>query len=453
VVKRGLLTFCLLAAAPVAGAQAIPWAESLAAAKQEAKQSGRPVLIHESYDDCSGCRHYAQVVYPAAAVQALAPRFVWLRLAPPKPGEEPPKLPGPDLVDHPLVRFVKADWKDEIYHFTVPFVKPEAFAGIMERVLSIAEAEAATERNSRDVEAWYALGAAYFGFDPPDYARALNPCQQVVKLDPQDKTGHLEEARLEAALALLQTDTGARKKAVQLLGEFVQAYPGSKRLSEALYYQAAGMAASGDVAGAQKVLRTIRDLEPEGSEWADRADELATRLQIAVWREKLPLAGAAPDLPPPAYVPEQVELLFQLGHACTKVRYYNWAMQYLEQYLRYDPGNELGHLDDANLDVAISIVLSAPQMAVLRLKQYLREHTTTPRMDELLLALGTAYFALADANSARGLCQQVIARYPKTRAARAAGRLLDEVEAMGARGGPGGPGLPDWLRGTPVLPP
>lgn len=450
--KRGLLALCLAASGPAAGGQTITWAPSLAAAKQQAKESGRPTVVHESFDNCSACTRYQNAVYASPAVQALAPRFVWLRLKPPGPGGAPPELPGGDRVDHPLVRFVTPDWKTEIHHTTAPFPKPQAFAAMLESVLYVVEAEAAVARDRNSVEAWYALGAGYLAFEPPSYERALKPLQQVVKLDPTDAAGHLEQASLDLAIATLQT--GGEKQAVRMLGDFVQTYPESTRLAEALYYQAAGLAATGDVAGAQKVLGVIQDTEPPGSRWSDLAEEMTTRLQITVWRKRLPLAAEAPDLPPPTYTEEEVELLFQLGHGCTKVRYHNWALQYLRQYLTYDPGNVLGHHDDAYLDVAISLVPGAPQMAILRLQEYARQHPTTPRMDELVLALGLAYFALGDANLAKGHCRQVVDRFPDTRSARTAKQLLGEIETMAARGPGEATGLPDWLRGEgPMLPP
>jgi thioredoxin-like negative regulator of GroEL len=218
----GLLLACgLVGSARPAAAQAVNWRDDYKKAREEAVQTGRPLLLDFGTENCYWCKQLDQKTFrDPAVVNLLNERFIPLKID----GDRSPALAAALRVQKYPTLVIAAPG-GAVLNYQEGFLEPAALAELMHNALL---AVFTPEWMARDFQ------AATEAREKGDYARALALLRDVVE-DGKDRPVQAkarqllkeleEQAATRVARARELADGGRRSEAVDALNEVANTFP------------------------------------------------------------------------------------------------------------------------------------------------------------------------------------------------------------------------------------
>jgi len=260
--KRRLSFVFLLALVPslaLAQTPEVVWEEDYEIALEQSLLSRKPILVTFQTSWCGWCRKLEASTFRSAQFKELTRNVVPVRVD----GDRNRGLVGMFRVTgFPTTILVNRQGKEiarvQGYKAADAFVQ-EVLAGLARRE-PFREAEAAAAENPGDPGSVYALGDVLLAlrrFEP-----AREALSRVAGLDPQNATDLVDDARLD--LALTHFFAGEYETAADSLTSFLEAYPGSDRRDQGVFFQGLTLIGLGrEKEGAARILEaaSITDLE------------------------------------------------------------------------------------------------------------------------------------------------------------------------------------------------
>lgn len=222
--RLGLLLACgLVGSARPAAAQAVNWRDDYKKAREEAVQTGRPLLVDFGTQNCYWCKHLDEKTFrDPAVVTLLNERFIPLKID----GERSPALAAALRVQKYPTLVIAAP-AGAVLSYQEGFLEPAALTDLLHSALL---AVFTPEWMARDFQ------AATEAREKGDYARALVLLRDVIE-DGKDRPVQAkarqllkeleEQAANRVARARQLAEGGRRSEAVDALNEVVNAFPGT----------------------------------------------------------------------------------------------------------------------------------------------------------------------------------------------------------------------------------
>jgi len=214
---------------PAAAAQEVNWRASYQAARKEAEEKNKPIMLDFGTESCFWCKRLdASTFKDPAVVGLLNEQFIPLKVDAEK---ELQLAQGLKITSYPTIVMASPDGK--ILGTIVGFKEPGEFHGILQRIVASTVTPDWMVRDHQ--EAGKAIAAA-------DYARGIALLKVVVE-DGKDRPVQLKAKQLLAdveqqaagrlAVARQAEDKSQYVEAIDLLTDVMRVYPGSQAALEA----------------------------------------------------------------------------------------------------------------------------------------------------------------------------------------------------------------------------
>jgi len=162
-------------------------------------------------------------------------------------------------------------------HRQTGYIPPEAFSALVGRVRELQRYKSRVSANQKDAASHAQLGHIYLMLDQE--AAGRRHLEMAIALDPDNRVGACERARLDLAILTIKTDPSL---AIQRLRNWLASYGRSSLRLEAEFYLATAYVAAGRKDDAAAVLERYKNPKkgtPEAdSEWGARARALLNEL-------------------------------------------------------------------------------------------------------------------------------------------------------------------------------
>lgn len=207
-----LATLIALLAAPVpSGAEEIPWRTDYAAARREALEKNRPIVMDLSTENCFWCKKLDAVTFrDPAVVQLLRERFVAMKI---DASQQAALAQALGVQSYPTLVFAAPDGKILGKH--AGFVDPQRFMQQLQKALTESAAAPPGSELARQTRTQVLRLAAQAKDDPEQLRQACEDLGEILA------TLHLE-------LAETLVRAGQQRQATACLQKVVQNWPGSQ---------------------------------------------------------------------------------------------------------------------------------------------------------------------------------------------------------------------------------
>ena len=205
----------LLAAALPAAAQDVPWRLDYPAARREAKELNRPIVMDLGAENCVWCKRLDATTFRDPAVaKLLRERFVAIKV---DAGQQAALAQALGVQSYPTLVFAAPDGKILGKH--EGYVEPQRFVQQLQKTLAAVETAPAPAAAAGPLPPWRAGLTQLAAQVPDDPEQLLLACN--------DLAAALATVQLQLAESLLRA--GQQRQAASCFQKVIQASPGSQQ--------------------------------------------------------------------------------------------------------------------------------------------------------------------------------------------------------------------------------
>jgi thiol-disulfide isomerase/thioredoxin len=265
------LALSILVAAASLGAAGIDWRPSLAAARDEARLSGKLLMVDVYTDWCTWCKKLDSEAYVAPAVVALSASFVPLKINPEKDAAGAAFVEKLGVSGYPTVLFLEPD--GALAYRIGGYLPAKDFADKMRLALDYRSKLGAYSAE---------YGAGKYG-NAPEYLSMLCELGRIDEAEPifdRLKASLGAAQRAESALAIAESlvDSEQYGRAMPYLALVESAEPGSDKAYEAYFYHAAALFYTAGKAKAMEYLDGLLGSKQAPETWKARYEDMKARM-------------------------------------------------------------------------------------------------------------------------------------------------------------------------------